>query len=269
MIRRSLIISALLCLCVVPVRAATLTTGQQLILLERANQAFEQALARPGEQTTQGFYQQAIDAYEKLIAAGVHNGKLYYNLGNAYFLRNDLGLAILQYRRGLRLEPGNRRLQANLQYALSRRMDQIEVKTTTRRSLVSRLLFWHDDLSLRFQVSLALIAFLFVWGCALAHWFWRRSPFLWLLGSAAFVFLLFAGSALLVHVDTTTTRHGVVVVQEAPVRKGNGESYALQFSRPLHPGAEFEVLETRSAWLHVRLDNGATGWIRQDHAALW
>ena len=55
------------------------------------------------------------------------------------------GRAILQYRRGLQLEPGNRRIQANLHYALSRRMDQIEVKSTTRRSLAARLLFWHDD----------------------------------------------------------------------------------------------------------------------------
>ncbi len=249
--------------------SAAISKGQQLILLEQANKVFEQAVAGQNDQAMQGYYRQAIDAYEKLIAAGVRNGKLYYNLGNAYFRGNDLGRAILLYRRGLQLQPGNRRLQANLQYALSRRMDQIEVKATTRRSLLSRLLFWHDDLSLRLQVSLALFAFLLVWGCAIVHRLRPRSSFLWLLGVSAFFFVLLAGSAVLVHRQNGAVRHGVIVAREAPVRKGNGESYALQFPRPLHPGAEFEVVEKRPPWLHVRLDNGATGWIRHDHAELW
>lgn len=243
--------------------------GQQLMLLEKANSMFEQAVTSQDEQAMQGYYQQAINAYEQLIAAGVRNAKLYYNLGNAYFRANDLGRAILQYRRGLRLEPGNRRLQANLQYALTRRLDQIEVKATTRRSLAARLLFWYDNLSLQTQVTLALLAFWLIWFCAFAHWFRPRSSFLGGLAIGIFCFALFAASAALVHMQNTAVRHGVIVAQEAPVRKGNGNSYALQFPRPLHPGAEFEVIENRSPWLHVRLDNGATGWIRQNHAELW
>jgi hypothetical protein len=242
--------------------------GQQLLLLEKANKMFEQAVASSDEQAMQGYYQQAINAYEQLIAAGVRNAKLYYNLGNAYFRANDLGRAILQYRRGLQLEPGNRRLQANLHYVLSRRIDHIEMQTT-RQSLAARLLFWHDDLSLRAQVSLALIAFWVIWGCAFAYRFRPRSSFLGGLAIGVFCFVLFAASATLVHRQNTAVRHGVVVVREAPVRKGNGNSYALQFPRPLHPGAEFEVIENRSPWLYVRLDNGATGWIRQDDAELW
>jgi hypothetical protein len=246
-----------------------MSKGQQLMLLDKANRMFEQAVASRDEQAMQGYYQQAINAYVQLIAGGVRNAKLYYNLGNAYFRANDLGRAILQYRRGLQLEPGNRRLQANLRFALSRRMDQIEVKATTRRSLAARLLFWHDDLSLRAQVIIALVAFWLTWGCAFAHWFRPHSAFLGFLAMGAFCFVLFAASALLVHMQNTTVRHGVVVAQEASVRKGNGNSYALQFPRPLHPGAEFVVVEKRPPWLYVRLDNGATGWVRQDRAELW
>ncbi|ETX04041.1 MAG: hypothetical protein ETSY2_31095 [Candidatus Entotheonella gemina] len=94
--------------------------------LEQANQAFQQALDTTDTESAQGYYQQAIDAYTQLIDAGVHNAKLYYNLGNAHILRNDFGRAILNYRRGLQLEPGNSRLQANLRYARSQRLDQIE-----------------------------------------------------------------------------------------------------------------------------------------------
>ncbi len=257
-----------LLLCLLAAAATSQThTQQQLTLLQQANRAFEQALSHRGAQEVQGYYQQAIDGYEQLIASGVHNAKLYYNLGNAYFLRQDLGRAILHYRRGLRLEPGNRRLQANLRYARSQRVDQID--TNAQDALVTRVLFWLDHLGLQSQVIVALTGLLLAWVCAFAHLFWRRPALLWLMVGAGCVFLLFAASALVVHAQYATLRHGTIVVQTAAVRKGNGESYALQFPLPLHSGAEFTVLEERGAWLHIRLENGASGWIRQEHTALW
>jgi tetratricopeptide (TPR) repeat protein len=261
------IVVLLLLLLVMRVLAQTLAPESQRALLEQANRAFEQALDSTDGQRAHGYYQQAIDAYEQLIAAGVHNAKLYYNLGNAYFLQNDLGDAILNYRRGLRLEPGNRRLRANLRYARSQRVDQIEA--SARHALIARLLFWYDDLSLQTQVTLALAGFLLAWGGAFVYLFWQRSSLLWLMAGAASLFVLFAGSVLVVHVQYATGRNGVVVAPEAAVRKGNGQSYALQFPRPLHSGAEFTVLEERGAWLQIQLANGATGWIRRAHAALW
>jgi tetratricopeptide (TPR) repeat protein len=130
-----------------PVIAHALSYVQQLVQLEQANQAFEQALTSPTPEAAQGYYRQAIAAYEQLIAAGIHNAKLYYNLGNAYFRLNDLGHAILHYRRGLRLEPGNRQLQANLSYARSRRLDQIDVSSERQHAFLPQLFFWSDDLS--------------------------------------------------------------------------------------------------------------------------
>src|SRR5262249_58044506 len=115
--------------------------------LEQANRACEQALTSPAPEAAQGYYRQAIAGYEQLIAAGIHNAKLYYNLGNAYFRLNDLGHAILHYRRGLRLEPGNRQLQANVRYARSQRVDQINVRN--QRALLPHLFFWHNALSLQ------------------------------------------------------------------------------------------------------------------------
>lgn len=235
--------------------------------LDAANRAFEQALASHDTQEAQVQYQQAIDGFERLEADGVHNAKLYYNLGNAYFLRGDLGRAILHYRRGLRLEPGNRRLQANLYYARGQRIDQFD--TNERHPLVSRLLFWHDDLNVSAQATVALVGFLLMWAGACTHVFWRQPFLLWLSASGALLCLLFAASTWVEHRQHVTARHGVVVAAESSVRKGNGESYALQFPQPLHPGAEFAVLETRRAWLYVRLENGATGWIRQAQAILW
>ena len=254
-------------LCVRPPEMAhALTYAQQLVQLEQANRAFEQALTSPTPQAAQGYYQRAIAGYEQLIAAGIHNARLYYNLGNAYFRLNDLGRAILHYRRGLRLEPGNRQIQANVSYARSRRVDQIDV--SSQRSLGHKLFFWHNELSLQTQGTLVLAGYLLAWSCAFAHLFWRRTSLLWGRAGAAFVCLVFAGSTLFMHYQQTTRRAGVIVAEEVVVRKGNGESYTPQLPQPLHAGTEFVVLEARGSWLAIQLDNGTSGWIRRDSAAL-
>jgi tetratricopeptide (TPR) repeat protein len=242
------------------------TDAQQLAQLEQANHAFEQALISPTPQEAQGYYWQAIAGYEQLITAGIHNAKLYYNLGNAYFRVHDLGHAILAYRRGLRLEPGNRRLQANLSYARSRRTDQIEA--TAQRTLLPQMFFWQDELSVPAQWTLALVGYGVLWGCALTYRYWRRTPLLWGMAGAAFGCLLFAASAWLIAYQHTSTHAGVLVIDDVAVRKGNGESYTLQLPQPLHAGTEFIVLEERGSWLSIQLDNGTSGWIRRDSASL-
>ena len=245
----------------------TLTHPQQLDLLAQANRSFEQALSSTDPRQAEGYYRQAIKGYERLIDAGVRNAKLHYNLGNAYLRVDDLGRAIAHYRRGLRLEPGSPRLQANLRHARSQRIDEVE--PGERSAILSPLLFWHDDLRLSTQTTLAVLAFLLAWAGVFARLFWRRAGVAWLIAGAALFCLLLTASALLVHHRNAPGRHGVVVAHEVPVRKGNGDSYALQLAQPLHPGTEFTVLERRGDWLHVQLDNGTQGWIRRGLAAVW
>ena len=49
----------------------------------------------------------AISLYETILSSGRQSGKLYYNLANAYFKEQEIGRAILNYNRALRLNPGN------------------------------------------------------------------------------------------------------------------------------------------------------------------
>lgn len=259
----------LLLLCLVPNAEArvALSDQQQRELLTQANSAFDQALSSTDAADAQEHYQRALARYEQLLAAGIENAKLYYNMGNIYFRLNDLGRAIANYRRGLRLEPNNPRLQANVRYALSLRVDTIE--TSQQASLLSQLLFWHDALSLGTQFPLAVGSFVLAWLCAFMRLVWRRPVWQWLVLGFGGLCLLLTSSSLLVHVQHTTTRHGVIVADGVEVRKGNGESYTLQLPNPLHRGTEFVVLEERGAWLAVQLDNGVSGWIRRKQATLW
>lgn len=73
-----------------------------------------------------GDYSRAIECYEAILDGGAYSAKLYYNLGNAYFKEGRLGPAILNYRRALRLSPGNEDIRYNLSVAENRTKDSIE-----------------------------------------------------------------------------------------------------------------------------------------------
>lgn len=59
--------------------------------------------------------------------------------------------------------------------------------------------------------------------------------------------------------DLTSQIKGVVVIRGANVRSGPGASYEVSFTAPY--GVAFEVVEKAGAWLKVRHERGATGWI--------
>ena len=74
----------------------------------------------------QGDFRQAIDQWKSLADSGIANGKLYYNLGNAYLKNNDLGHALLWYERALILMPNDPDLRFNYEYARSLTRDAQE-----------------------------------------------------------------------------------------------------------------------------------------------
>ena len=89
-------------------------------LLEQANEKFRQAtrVAPEDPAAAKLLYQESIVRFEKIVSAGnIRNGKLFYNLANAYLLKGDVGRAILNYRRAERLTPEGRNLQGNLAFA--------------------------------------------------------------------------------------------------------------------------------------------------------
>ena len=54
-----------------------------------------------------GRYEDAIQKFSSVADGGVSNGKLFYNLGNAYLKNGDLGLALLWYERADKLIPND------------------------------------------------------------------------------------------------------------------------------------------------------------------
>jgi hypothetical protein len=221
-------------------------------------QANEAAARYPDE--AQSLYAKAAMRYERIIKeGGIHNGKIFYNLGNIYFQMKDTGRAILNYRRALLYKPNDANLIQNLSYAREKRLDQIEEKQETR--VLQTLFFWHYDLSRKVRIIVFVISFILMWGFASARIFIKRSFLLWCIASATFLSVLFAGSLAADEFSFHKSRPGVITASEIVARKGNGESYEPSFKEPLHSGTEFTLLEDRGDWLNIELADSRTCWV--------
>ncbi|MBN1363069.1 MAG: tetratricopeptide repeat protein [Sedimentisphaerales bacterium] len=248
---------------------AQLPREQLYSLLSEANTTFQQANAAAGNaERAAELYGQAILLYEKIIEqGGIQNAKLYYNLANAYFLTNDLGRAILNYRRAEQLDRSDVNIRNNLAFARSQRLDKVAV--TAEKRVLETLFFWHYDFSLRTKFSLACL--FFGVGCiavTVMLWLGRGPATTTVTVLAVILFVCFLGSVVVEAQRCAHTVHGVITASEIVARQGDGLNYPPSFENPLHAGTEFVLVEQRPGWLHIELSNGSDAWIPDDAAGL-
>jgi hypothetical protein len=232
-------------------------------LLERAESEFHAGRAtRADRRQSRSHFARAAEAYEALRQRGYRNADLFRNEGNAYLLAGDLPRAILAYRRGLRLAPGDRQLRANL--AAARAEVAIPSPGSFGRPPEEFWLSW--VLRPRPAVALlgAVLAFSLYW-VALTRYFMVRR--FWLLKAALVALaagLMLKSYALweswnrvrdIPHPLVVVARDGVVL------RKGNGFSYPPRNPAPLNRGVEAQELFMRGDWLQIRLTGGEVGWV--------
>ncbi len=144
-------------------------------------------------------YGSAIEAFSKLVEKGVRNGKLYYNLANAYLKNGDIGPAILWYERALKLLPNDPDVRFNLTYADTLATDK---KESFASPLMTVMFFWKDLFSPpppgNGSPFLCNAIFWGFWGA----WFWFRKRGVqnhWLLFFSGNLYIL--GYHYLPHMD--------------------------------------------------------------------
>jgi cytochrome c-type biogenesis protein CcmH/NrfG len=92
-------------------------------LLSPRTAADVDAIAAANALYDDGNYAAAARVYEQLVAQNVQDSRLFYNLGNIYLRQGDLGHAILNYQRAIRLAPRDADIKANLELARSQAVD--------------------------------------------------------------------------------------------------------------------------------------------------
>ncbi|MHC4643728.1 MAG: hypothetical protein ACYS32_18960 [Planctomycetota bacterium] len=264
-----IIIIALFLLALPCMAQAELSKEQLYSIFAQANQAFKEAnSALTDSAKTQRLYEKAILSYEKIIDQGqIQNAGLYYNIANAYLLKGDLGRAILNYRRAQKLDAADANIQKNLSFARSQRLDKVTIKTEKR--ILQTLFFWHYDFSLKTKFALTCI-FFGVCCIALMLMIWFGSS------PAATAIVVITGLFTICFLTSVTVQTrtqaaticGVITVDQVTAHQGDGQNYAPSFKEPLHTGTEFDLLERRTGWLHIKLADDTDAWIPDQSANL-
>lgn len=210
---------------------------------------------------TEGRWQDAADGYEMIASLGLESPQLYYNLGNAWFKADNLGKAIVNYERALKLDPSFSDARYNLEFASSRTQDRIEavpefvLKSWTRKFCY---ILDSDAWAVIFIVFLAL-------ACAMALLFflaptvgWKRTGFI-----SAIVCVLLGGTALgfsLHQRNDYFLRDEAIVMKPVISTKSSPDGTMDLFI--LHEGTKVRILDSVGEWTDIEISDGRQGWVR-------
>ena len=207
-------------------------------------------------------FAEAAQAYQQLVDRGIENSTVFYNLGNAYFKRGDLGPAIVNYLRAERLAPRDSDIQTNLDIARSQTIDQIE---PGKDALLVRIVtFAGSRLTLNGIAVIVFATWLILVLLVIFGLYTRREGRVRAARRAAVI----AGVVLVVGVISLGGRlyadgdddRGVIVADAVDVVSGPGRQYSTEFT--LNGGAEVTLIESRGNWARLVLSGRELqGWV--------
>jgi tetratricopeptide (TPR) repeat protein len=210
----------------------------------------------------QNQFQEAAQLYEQAIAEGKENGHLYYNLGNTYFRIGNLAKSILNYAKAQKLLPRDEDVEANLEYAIRKTVDQLDGR---KPHALESVLFWVRDLNLsehRAALFSINLAFWIVMAIRLRH----QTP---ATQSATNILLAFLVLALIStgfrwHQETRLST-GVILPQQVDIHSGWNASTAVLFQ--LHQGTLVSISQEKENWHEIELPDGKKGWTLKSNIA--
>lgn len=186
------------------------------------------------------------------------NAPLWTNIGTAALQAEDLGYAILAYRKALLINPNYDQARQNLIHA--RALLPSTVPTPGDDGVLDSFFSWHSSMKVDSQAGLAALFFvLAALGFAFAiHW---RSGMIRNL--SFFPLLLWGGLLISVLIQLTggNRPQGVLVANESIARAADSVNSPMRFSQPLPAGTEVEILDVRDPWAKISMANGRDAWI--------
>ncbi len=236
----------LLFLSAAPVPAEDKNRGDPQYIFYKGNTLYEQ-----------GKYDLAIREYSKLPARGMESGNLYYNLGNSFFKKGDLGKAILNYERAKRLIPRDSDLKSNYNFALSR----IKYNAPeTSASLLKRVTGIFNILSINemtLLLSAVFVSAVFFFIARLYIQVTRRFS-VFFMSVLIIVFILISFS--LFNRISMLDKEAIVISESTEAGFEPFENATAHFT--LYEGMKVYIVESKKGWRKVERFDGKSGWVR-------
>ena len=207
----------------------------------------------------QGEAKAAVEAYDRVLSAGMVTPATLFNQGHAWLKAGHLGQSIACYRRARDLAPRDHDLRASLNFARSRVAEEARFQGgVPRRAL--------DMLNAR-EWSQLLVATLWLWATVLIlrtllpKWRARTRAVAWTLGGVTALTTFAAVTAFQLRRDAA-----VIIAPESTTRFGPLAEAQPAFQLP--DGAEVRVVDRKDRWMQVRDAGGRTGWVPDRDAVI-
>ena len=227
------------------------TAGSNNVTFDSANAAY-----------AKGNYDKAIKLYTSVIDKDLESSELYFNLGNAYYKTNNIGLAILNYERAKKLSPNDEDILTNLKLANQKTEDKIESApqlflTEWKNGLIDIMSErgWSWFCIFLLCLSLIFISFFILSGNQRAKKFGFFSGGLTFIMTIAIFFIAQQKYEHTIKNDTAIVTSASVTVTGSPDEKGTKLFI-------LHEGTKVLVTEENGEWTEVKIANGNVGWIK-------
>ncbi len=233
-----------------------------------ANSAYNNAL-----------YDDAIAKYQALLEMGYEDESVYYNLGNAYFKRGvtntnnkgygfnngELGRAILNYERALKIDPEMEDAKYNLEIAneLTQAPEAVPVNflTSIWQSISSMVASntWCIVSIVLFFMSLTLVLLYLL----SANRRMRIISFFTAIATTI-LFMLTTGFAMTQRSVELDNSRAVVICNDTQNVYSEPKKGSTQI-RTCGQGVVVTILDTRNGWTEVKFADGDKGWIPSDN----
>ncbi len=209
-------------------------------------------------------YQTALEKFSLIENEGIVNSDLYYNIGNCYFRINEIGRAILYFKKALKVRSDHQSARRNLDYALTFTKD----KQNSESESVIRS-FWlkaFDSLSINLLaiITLALFMIIIVLISFMIIHYKNREKTVQLFMTTIFIFLfsVFLIISILKWQEFHSDDEGVLLSTSTIGYSGPGEDFTRVFT--IHEGMIFTIERDEENWSLIKLENGLGGWISKD-----
>lgn len=208
-------------------------------------------------------FAEAAAAFSRVADAGIKNGKLFYDLGNAYLKNGDIGHAILWYERSLKLLPQDPDLKFNYEYAQSLIKDK---KGDEDLPLFRILFFWKFLLS-QTQIQWAAIIFnLIFWSLLSARVIRRKNRFQTIGHVILALGLIFTFTAVYNDYEANFIKEAVILPARVSIRSGLTDDATELFV--LHAGTTVKIDKEKEEYIRISYSEGKIGWIKKTDAGV-
>jgi hypothetical protein len=246
-------------------RAESARAIDRTALAEEALLTYSAAQDDPQRDRRTAAFARAEQLFAALALEVPDSAALQTNLGNAALQAQHLGVAVLSYKRALRLDATHAKAERNLQHA--RRLLPSWVPRPAPTGATDSLFFWHTRLARSTRASAAALSFALA-GATLGAGLFSRQRGIRNVALVPGALCLALATSLAVEGRGDVGAEAVLLADESIARASDSAFAPGALAEPLPGGTELRVIEERGSWVKARLANGRDVWLRASGVAM-